>query len=69
MEQTPDNPGRRVAGIGDSGGELYSKSCCYFSVAGEGFGGKGDGLIGKGFGTFPIKRFEYTVYALRVTYV
>ena len=29
----PDNPGERVAGIGDSGGELFSKSCCYFYVA------------------------------------
>ena len=40
-----DNPDAPVTGMGDRGGELFSKSCCYLSVAGEGFGGKGDGLI------------------------
>ena len=54
-ELTPDNPGGWVAGMGDSGGELFNKSCCYISVAGEGFGGKGDGLIGRCFGTFLIR--------------
>ena len=53
----PDNPGGWVTGMGDRGGELYSKN--YFYVAGEVFGGKGDGLIGKGFGTFPIEGFDY----------
>ena len=53
-----DNPGRWVAGIGDRGGELFSKSCCYFYVAGEGFVEKGDGLIERGFGTFAIKGFN-----------
>ena len=42
-------------------------NCCksfgYFYVACEGFGGKGDGLIGRGFGTFPIKGFDYAPYA------
>ena len=46
-----------ITGMGDSGGELLSKSCCYFYVAGEGFGGKGDGLIARDFGTFPTKKF------------
>ena len=43
----------------DSGGEQFSRSCCHSSVAGEGIEGKGDGLIGRGFGTFPIKGFDY----------
>ena len=43
----------------DRGGELLSKSCCYYYVADEGFEGKSDGLIGRGFSTFPIKRFGY----------
>ena len=58
MELPPDNPGGPVAGMRDSGRELFSKSCCYFFVAGEGFGGKGDGLIGRGCGTFPINEFD-----------
>ena len=42
----------------DSGlGELFSKS--YSSVAGEGFRGKGDWLIGSSFSIFPIKGFDY----------
>ena len=45
--------------MGDSGGELFSKSCCYLYVTGEEFGEKGDGLIKRGFGTFPIKGFNY----------
>ena len=35
LEETSlNNPGRRVAGIGDSKGELLSKGSCYFFVAG-----------------------------------
>ena len=60
MEFSPDNPGARVTGMRDSGGELFRKSCCYFYVADERFGRKCDGLIGRGFGTFPIKGFDYT---------
>ena len=48
MEVPPDNPGARVVGMGHSGGELFSNSCCNFYVAVEGFGFKGDRLIGKG---------------------
>ena len=48
-----DNPAGRATGMGYSGNELFSKSCCYFYV------GKGDRLIGKGFVTFPIKGFDY----------
>ena len=63
MELPPDNPGGRVAVMGDSGGELFSKICCYFYVAGEEFREKCDGLIGRGFGTFfifgCIKGFDY----------
>ena len=59
MELPLDNPDGRVASMGDSGGELFSKSPCYFYVASEGFEGKGDGLIGRGFGMFPIKGFDY----------
>ena len=59
MELSPDNPGRRVVGMGDSGGEQLSKSCCYFYVAGDIYGGKDDVLIGRGFSTFPIKGFDY----------
>ena len=44
MELPPDNP--------DSGGELFSKTFCYFYVGGEGFGVKGDGLIGRGLWTY-----------------
>ena len=43
-----DNPGGRVAGMGDRGGELLSKICVYLFVKGEAFGGKADGLIGGG---------------------
>ena len=56
------HPGELVAGIWkttDNGGELFNKSCCNFYVAGEGFGRKYDGLIGRGFGTFHIKGFDY----------
>ena len=45
---------------GDGGCELFSKSCCCFFVADEGFGGKGDGLIWRSFGTFAVKGFDYT---------
>ena len=31
----PDDPGGRVTGMRDSGGELFRKSCCYFYVAGD----------------------------------
>ena len=62
-ELSLENPGRQVTGMGDSGGELFSKSCCYFYVAAEGFGRKGDGMIGIGFGTFPILGFDYAPYA------
>ena len=55
MKLPPENPDGRVAGMEDSGAELFSKSCCYFYVAGEGFGGKGNGLIGRIFGMFPIR--------------
>ena len=57
-----DNPGAggRVAGMGDNGGELFSKSCCYFCIAGEEFEGKRHGLIGRGLGKFPFKGFDYT---------
>ena len=58
-DTTLNNPGGRVAEMGDRGGKLFRKSCCYFSVAGERFGGKGDGLINRGFGTFPIKELNY----------
>ena len=51
------------------GRELVSKSCCYFSVAGEGFGRKGDGLIGRGFGMFASKGFDYSSQAWMVTYI
>ena len=44
----------------DSVGKLFSKSCGYFYITDEGFGGKDDGLIGRGFGTFSIKGFDYT---------
>ena len=54
LQNNIENLGRRVAGMGDSGGELFSKSCCYFSIAGEGFGGKDDGWIWRGFGTYPL---------------
>ena len=47
--------GRRV--------EMFSKSCCYFSVAGVGLGGIGDVLIGRGFGTFAIKGHDYVPQA------
>ena len=63
MELQPDNLGGRVAGMEDSEGELFSKGCCYFYVAGELFRGKGNGLIGRGFGTFPIKGFYYATQA------
>ena len=59
MEFPPDNPGGRISSMGDSGGELFSESCCYFYVAGEAFGRKGNGLIGRGFGTFLKKGFDY----------
>ena len=55
----PDNPGERLAGMGNSGCELLSKNCFYFSVEGEGFAGKNYGLFGRGFGTFPIEKFDY----------
>ena len=63
MKVLPDNPGGLVAGMRDSGGELFSKSCCYFYVAVEGFGKKRDGLIGMGFRRFPMKGIEYALQA------
>ena len=33
MELSPDNLGGRVADMGDSEGEPFSNSCCYFYVA------------------------------------
>ena len=68
-ELPPDNPSGLVAGVRDNWGELFIKNCCYFLVAGEGFGWKGDGLIGWGYGTFSIKRLEHTPQAWRVTFV
>ena len=59
MEPPLDNLGGQVAGMGDRGGELFSKCCCYFFVAGGGFEGKDDGLIERGFGTFAIQGFYY----------
>ena len=32
MELPADISGGRLAGMGDSGGELFSKSCCYFML-------------------------------------
>ena len=63
MEFPPDNPGGLVGGMGDSRGELFSKSYCYFNIVGEGFVGKGDGLVGGAFGTFPIKGFDHAPQA------
>ena len=63
MELPPDNPGVQVVGMGNSGGELFNKSCCYFYVAVEGFGKKRDGLIGMGFRRFPMKGIEYALQA------
>ena len=57
----PHNPGGRVTG--NRGDELFSKGCSYFSLAGEGFGGKCDGLIRRGFGTFATWGFEYAPQA------
>ena len=34
MELPPDNPVGWVSSMGDSGGDLLSKSCCYFYIAG-----------------------------------
>ena len=53
-----DNPGGQVAGMRDSGCELFNKCCYYLFVVGEGFREKGDRLIGRSFGTFPIKGFD-----------
>jgi len=53
------NPGGRVTGTGNRGGELFSKNYYLFSVAGEKFEGKGDGLIGKDFGRFVMKEIDY----------
>ena len=47
-----------MAEMTDRGGKLFNKSCCYFSVAREPFGGKGDGVIGRGFDKFAIKEFD-----------
>ena len=54
-----DNLRGRVAGMEDRTAELFSESRCYFSVAGEGFGGKCDVLIGRSFSTFAIQKFLY----------
>ena len=43
--------------------ELFNKSCCCFSGAGDEFGGKGDGLIGRYFGTFAIKGLDFAPLA------
>ena len=61
MKLPPENPGGRVADMRDSGGELFCKSFCCFDIAGERFGRKGYGLIGRSFGTFPIKEFDYAL--------
>ena len=55
MELSSDNQGGWIAGMEESGGELLSKSSLYFSVGCEGFGRKGDWLIGRRFGTFLIE--------------
>ena len=52
--------GRWCAGMGDRGDKLFGKICCYFSVGGEGFEGKGDGLIERSFSMFSIKGFVQT---------
>ena len=36
-----------------------AKDIAIFYVAGEGFGGKSDGLIERGFGSFPMEGFDY----------
>ena len=60
IEERPlDNLGGRVSGMEGREDELLRKSCCYFSVEGEGFGERGYRLIGRGFGTFNIKGFDY----------
>ena len=70
MELPPDKlPGGWVTSMRDSRGELLIKSCCHFQVAGEGFGGKGGRLIGRGFIKFPIKEFDYTQHARRATFM
>ena len=58
-----DNPGGRVTGMEGRRGELFSRNCCYFYVAGEGFGGTCDWLIGRGFSLFVIKGFGYAPQA------
>ena len=55
--------------MGDRESKLFNKSCCYFSVASEGFGGKVDRLIGRGFCTFDINGFFYATQTLMVTFV
>ena len=53
-----ENPGGRVAGSDlppERGSDLFNKSCCYFSVAGEGFKRNGDRLIGRGLSTFQLR--------------
>ena len=66
-----DNPGGRVADMGDGRGELLSKSCCYFFVPSEGFGEKCGGLIERGFGTFAIegKRAVVIFSSIRILYI
>ena len=59
MDLPPHNPGGRITGMGDSGGELFSKRCCYFYVASEGLGGNSEALIGRSFGTLSIEGFNY----------
>ena len=39
------------------GGELFSKSCCYFSISGDEFGVKVEELIGRGSGSFTLRDF------------
>ena len=40
-----DDPGGRVTGVTDKGGELFSKSWSYFFIIGERFGENSDGFL------------------------
>ena len=55
----------------DSGGELFSKSFFMSQCYGysEEFGGEGDGLIGRDFGTFAVEGYSYASQARRITLV
>ena len=43
---------------------FLTKSVAISFVPGEGFGGNGDGLIGRGFSTFSIEGFDYVIISL-----